>query len=124
MIDTQEIIWSMLCTVIAVLCVLCFYLLFYLLKSQKEAKTIEDVWWNDHKQNTALKESLTSLVAMVLKQAIEVQDAAAEQECKAVLQSLTLTRVQCITRLPIKRPDQSTRTKYFKAILADGNPVQ
>ncbi len=117
--------------VIALLCVL-YLCQLLVVEANKEAEIFSRYWLDECRKNRALKESFKSLIKMVLEQANEVKDAVSAQECKAMLTSLRYERIPMpmLSRLPVipheinlHPPEKSARTKYFKGILADGNPV-
>jgi hypothetical protein len=123
--------------VIALLCVL--YVCQLCVKVHQEAENFSRYWLQECRKTEALREttealreSFKSVMTMVLEQANEVKDAVSARECKEMLYSLRYESAprQMLTRLPVipheinlNPPEKSARTKYFKGILSDGNPV-
>jgi hypothetical protein len=103
-----------------------------LVQTHQEAERFSRYWLEEKSRNRDLRDSFNSLITMVLKQATEVKDNVTARKCEAMLESLSYGRApaEMITRLPVipheinlNPPEKSARTKYFKGIMSDGNPV-
>jgi hypothetical protein len=103
-----------------------------LVQTHEEAERFSRYWLEEKSRNRDLRDSFNSLITMVLKQATEVKDNVTARKCEAMLESLSYGRApaEMITRLPVipheinlNPPEKSARTKYFKGIMSDGNPV-
>ena len=103
-----------------------------LVQTHQEAERFSRYWLEERSRNRDLRDSFNSLITMVLKQATEVKDNVTARKCEAMLESLSYGRApaEMITRLPVipheinlNAPEKSARTKYFKGIMSDGNPV-
>ena len=98
----------------------------------KETEKFSRYWLDECRKNRELQENFKSVITMVLEQANQVKDDVSARECKAMLTSLRYERypMPMLSRLPVipheinlNLPEKSARTKYFKGIMSDGNPV-
>jgi hypothetical protein len=123
MFDFVHANFEIILAVLTLLVVLFLGLL--LVKANQEAENFRLLWREKYESNIGLFEttrrlrnSFESVMTKILEQADEYKDPVAQHECSEILYSLlyeTAPRQQ-LTRLPV-------RTKYFKGIMSDGNPV-